>query len=77
MAAVLRGNVDRVISNRSVTIRSERPNLTMAKISPVPELEFLKLSVNHAELANKLLKLGFPAPDPSEYRAHHRAPLRT
>jgi uncharacterized protein (UPF0332 family) len=37
---------------------------------PIPELEFLKLSGNHQELANKLTKMGIPAPDLGEYAKH-------
>jgi hypothetical protein len=38
----------------------------MPKKTPVPELEFLKLTQNHGELGRKLVTLGIPAPDLSE-----------
>lgn len=39
----------------------------MSKKPPVKELEFLKLSANHAELARKLSTLGCPTPDIHQY----------
>ena len=39
----------------------------MSKKPTVDELEFLKLSANHAELASKLATLGCPTPDIQEY----------
>lgn len=42
----------------------------MPKKPPVSELEFLKLSGNHAELTRKLAVLGCETPDISRYAAH-------
>lgn len=42
----------------------------MAKIPPVHELQFLKLSGNHLELSGKLSTLGCASPDISEYAKH-------
>lgn len=42
----------------------------MSKKPPVHELEFLKLSANHLELARKLSTLGCPAPDLHLYAQH-------
>jgi uncharacterized protein (UPF0332 family) len=42
----------------------------MAKPPPVSELEFLKLSGNHLELARKLSTLACAAPDLLEYAKH-------
>jgi|GEM_PF-2870818 len=40
------------------------------KTLPVHELEFLKLSANHLELARKLTMLGWPTPDLASYAQH-------
>ena len=42
----------------------------MSKPPPVPELEFLKLSANHAELVSKLSALGCPTPDIRQFAEH-------
>lgn len=42
----------------------------MSKKPPVNELEFLKLSANHLELARKLSTLGFLTPDLHQYAQH-------
>lgn len=42
----------------------------MSKAPPVSELEFLKLSGNHAELGSKLLQLGCPTPDIRQFAEH-------
>jgi uncharacterized protein (UPF0332 family) len=40
------------------------------KALPVHELDFLKLSANHLELARKLTTLGWPTPDLTHYAQH-------
>lgn len=42
----------------------------MSKMPPVHELEFLKLSANHLDLARKLSTLGCPIPDIHQYAQH-------
>ena len=42
----------------------------MSKKPPVDELEFLKLSANHLDLARKLSTLGFSTPDLNQYAQH-------
>jgi uncharacterized protein (UPF0332 family) len=53
--------------DRSILVNAVNP---MSKPPPIPELEFLSLFSNHAELASKLLKLGCPAPDISRFAEH-------
>jgi hypothetical protein len=42
----------------------------MAKAPPIPELDFIKLTSNHAEFGSKLVKLAIASPEFREYAEH-------